>query len=110
LMNVCFNLILIPKYNIYGASLAKTLSELFILFLTYYISQRLHKSSYHLYHNFIPLIGVIFIVFVINSYELWFCKFVILKFILWDLTIALENIIIYIIPYVVCLVLRYRGF
>jgi len=81
LLNVSFNLILIPKFSIYGASLAKTLSELFILFLTYYISQKLHKSSYHLYHNFMPLVGVIFIVFLINSCELWFCKFFILKFV-----------------------------
>ncbi len=70
-LNVVLNILLIPKYDIYGASVAKTLSELSVLFITYAIVQRLHKSEYRLIHNFIPLILVILITFTITLYPVW---------------------------------------
>jgi O-antigen/teichoic acid export membrane protein len=68
-LNVVMNLLLIPKYNIYGASLAKALSELFTLFITYYVSQRLHRSHYSLWLNFTPLFIAVVLVFVLNIRE-----------------------------------------
>lgn len=93
-LNIVMNLVLIPYYNIYGASLSRTLSELFVLFITYYISQRLHKSNYHLYQNFIPLGISIMIAFIIDLHEFKFWEFITLKSII---------LIVYIVAFDYCL-------
>lgn len=72
ILNAGLNFLLIPKYDIYGASFAKTASELFVLFLTYFISQQFHKSDYNLRNNFIPLIMVIGMVYFINMIDFGF--------------------------------------
>lgn len=72
-LNVLLNVLLIPAYDIYGAALAKTIATLLGMYLAYYISQRLHRSEYHLYKNAIPLVAVIGIIYVVNlcNIQLW---------------------------------------
>ena len=43
IFNVCLNLILIPKYNVYGASIATVISEILILFLEIYILSKIDQ-------------------------------------------------------------------
>lgn len=65
-LNAGLNFVLIPAHDIYGASIAKSISELCVLFLTYFVSQQFHKSEYNLRYNFIPLLLVIVAVYIIN--------------------------------------------
>lgn len=82
IMNAYLNYILIPRYDIYGAAFAKTCTELLILFTTYYMSQHFHKTEYHIYKNFIPLIMVIGIVYLVDSVNIGFWALIIMKSIL----------------------------
>lgn len=79
IMNAYLNFILIPRYDIYGAAFAKTLSELAILFTTYYMSQHFHKTDYNLIKNFIPLIMVIGIVLIIEYITMGYWAMIIFK-------------------------------
>jgi O-antigen/teichoic acid export membrane protein len=79
IMNAYLNLILIPRYDIYGAAFAKTLSELAVLFTTYFMSQYFHKTDYRLLRNFIPLFAVVGIVFAIEYIEINYWIMVIVK-------------------------------
>lgn len=69
-INAYLNFVLIPRFNIYGAALAKTCSELVVLFTTYYISQYLHKTEYNIYRNFVPLVLVMAVVAIVGQLEL----------------------------------------
>ncbi len=65
-LNAFLNFSLIPIFDINGAALARTMTELFLLFLTYFIAQHLHRSEYHLFRNFMPLIAVFPIAYCID--------------------------------------------
>lgn len=51
-LNASLNYYLIPRFYILGAAAATVLSQLLILFICYYISQRLHYSNYNMMKNF----------------------------------------------------------
>jgi len=70
LLNAYLNFLLIPRFDIYGAAFAKTCSEFIILFTTYYISQRLHKTEYGIRKNFVSLVSIIIVVFIIERIKL----------------------------------------
>lgn len=90
-LNIFLNLLLIPNYDIYGAALAKTMTAFCGLCLAYYISQKLHRSNYNLYQNFIPLIAAISVIYILNLCEIEFWLFLTLKlFILLAYVVALD--------------------
>jgi len=70
LLNVYFNYTLIPIFFVYGAALAKTLSEVILFFITLYISQRLHRTDYGLIRNLWPLLAVLALVYSLDAVAL----------------------------------------
>jgi len=67
-LNASLNYYLIPKFDILGAAFATVLANLTLLFVCYFISQRLHFSIYDLRKNFTILIAVAsFVVLIHNS-------------------------------------------
>ena len=61
------NYLLIPSYDIYGAAFAGSATALLIMFFCYVVSQRLHRSEYSLFINFMPLLVSIGLIFAIDS-------------------------------------------
>ena len=79
IINTILNFILIPKYGIYGAAFVKSVTEFLILLISYYLSQRLHKSKYNLVQNLLLFLIVIVLVFIINLFHFEFWTGVIIK-------------------------------
>ncbi len=67
LLNVGLNYFLIPALNVYGAALAKTVTETVLFGLTYVVAQRLHKTDYGLRQNFWPLLIVVALVYFVDN-------------------------------------------
>ncbi len=80
LLNVALNYFLIPPLNVYGAALAKTLTETVLFGLTYFVAQRLHKTDYGLKQNFWPLLSVVALVFLIDNLSVAWGYLLALKF------------------------------
>lgn len=66
-LNVSLNYYLIPKFEIVGAAFAAVLANLGVLFVCYFISQRLHFSRYNMKKNISLLIVTVFIIFLIQN-------------------------------------------
>lgn len=79
LTNVILNYFLIPRFNILGAGFASALANLIVLFITYFISQRLHCSRYNMIKNFTALILVTFFMFIIQNFFRYSLTLVIFK-------------------------------
>ncbi len=78
-LNGYMNYILIPKYNMYGAAYAKVCSELVILFTTYYMSQKLHKTEYAIMANAVPLVAVIIAIFILQKIQVHMTLMIMIK-------------------------------
>jgi len=78
-LNGYLNYLLIPKYNIYGAAYAKVCSELVILFTTYYMSQKLHKTEYTIMANTAPLVVIIIVIFILDKIKLHMSLMIMIK-------------------------------
>lgn len=79
ILNTILNFILIPQYGIYGAAFVKSVTEFIVLLLSYFLSQRLHKSKYNLSQNLLIFLIVIGLVFIINLFHFEFWTGVIIK-------------------------------
>ena len=53
ILNICINIILIPKFNIYGAALSTVISQLFFFIVIYLFSQKYYHVPYELKRIFI---------------------------------------------------------
>jgi len=80
LLNVVLNYFLIPGLNVYGAALAKTVTEILLFGLTFVIAQRLHKTDYGLRQNFWPLLSVIALVYFMDTLSVAWGYLLALKF------------------------------
>ena len=57
IFNILLNLILIPRYSVYGAAFATVLSEIFILILELYMISRINQlPNNHLVHDLLKII------------------------------------------------------
>jgi O-antigen/teichoic acid export membrane protein len=48
ILNICLNIILIPRLNIYGAALSTAISQIFFFIVIYYFSQKYYHVPYEL--------------------------------------------------------------
>lgn len=65
-LNTVLNYYLIPRFDIVGAAFATASANLIVLFVSYFISQRLHISQYDMKKNFCVLILIVFLIFLIQ--------------------------------------------
>ena len=75
LFNVALNLILIPKYSVYGASVATVLSEILILLLQLYMIRKInHLPGRHLIYDILKIClasGVLAIILYYLNLNMW---------------------------------------
>ena len=70
ILNASLNFFLIPRYNMLGAAFATVLANLTLLFVCYFISQKLHSSRYGIVKNFFALILIASLVLLIQNFLL----------------------------------------
>jgi len=68
LINAGLNYWLIPRFKIMGAAFATVIANVFLLFVSYVVSQRLDFSRYHLIRNFTVLAMVVAAIFFIGKF------------------------------------------
>ena len=64
-LNVTLNFFLIPRFGIMGAALATVLANLALVFVVFFVSQRIHFSHYNMLGNFafgIPVLSAVFLI------------------------------------------------
>lgn len=76
IFNVVLNLILIPKYSVYGASIATVMSEVFILVLELYMISKINQlPNKHLIYDLIKIISSSIVMGIVLYYahlSMWF--------------------------------------
>ena len=75
IFNICLNLILIPKYSVYGASVATVLSEILVLVLQVYMLSKINQlPDRHLVFDLLKICvasGVLGIVLQVFNLNMW---------------------------------------
>lgn len=102
-LNLSLNYYLIPKFEIVGAAFAAALANLGVLFVCYFISQRLHFSRYDMKKNISLLVVTVFIIFLIQNMLLTSRIAILLK----SVIILFFGFILY--KYILCTNERFRG-
>ena len=67
ILNASLNFLLIPRFDILGAAFATVLANLILLFLCYFISQKLHFSRYGIGRNFFVFIFTVSLMYLIQN-------------------------------------------
>ncbi len=79
-LNASLNYYLIPKFDILGAAFATVLANLVLLFVCYFISQKLHFSKYDMMKNFATLIGIVLFIILIQNVLSYSILMIFIKF------------------------------